>query len=202
MQEPADPNERVPLEGAEGDTAPSDAGRGHGNARRLTEWVVLVGLALLVALVLRTFVVQSFYIPSTSMAPTLKVGDRVLVNKLAYRFGDPRRGDIVVFEAPPGEDTGNVHDLIKRVIGLPGETLEGKDGRVFVDGDPLAEPWLPEGVTSRDFGPVDIPAERYWVLGDNRQDSRDSTFFKSIPRDSLVGEAFIRIWPLDNFGFI
>lgn len=167
-------------------------------ARRVVEWVALIALALTVAFLLRTFVVQSFYIPSTSMTPTLEVGDRVLVNKLAYRFGDPTRGDIVVFKAPPGEGNGNVHDLIKRVIALPGETVEGRDGHIYIDGKPLTEDWLPRGVESRTFGPESVPEGRYWVLGDNRFDSRDSTFFKSIPEDSIVGRAFARIWPLSN----
>jgi len=170
------------------------------STRRMVEWVILVVLALSAAVLLRTFVVQSFYIPSTSMAPTLKIGDRVLVNKLAYRFGDPARGDVVVFEAPPGEGSEKIKDLIKRIIGLPGETIEGKDGHVYIDGELLREPWLPAGIESRTFPAESIPPDRYWVLGDNRFDSRDSTFFKSIPRSSVIGKAFVRIWPLSNFG--
>lgn len=166
--------------------------------RRIVEWVGLIVLALVAAFLLRTFVVQSFYIPSTSMTPALQVGDRVLVNKLSYRFGDPGRGDIVVFEAPPGEGNREIKDLIKRVIGLPGETIEGRDGRVYIDGKALEEPWLPKGIQSRTFGPEKVPADHYWVLGDNRFDSRDSTFFKSIPRGSIVGEGFVRIWPLTD----
>lgn len=168
------------------------------NTRRVVEWVVLIALALAAAFVLRTFVVQSFYIPSESMTPTLQVGDRVLVNKLAYRFGDPSRGDIAVFEAPPGEGNSQIHDLIKRVIGLPGDTIEGSDGRVYINGKPLEEPWLRDGVQSRTFGPETVPDDHYWMLGDNRTDSRDSTFFKSIPRSSIIGKAFIRIWPLSD----
>lgn len=170
------------------------------STRRVIEWVILVVLALSAAVLLRTFVVQSFYIPSTSMAPTLKVGDRVLVNKLAYRFGDPARGDVVVFEAPPGEGSEKIRDLIKRIIGLPGETIEGKGGHVYINGVLLREPWLPPGIESRTFPAETIPPDRYWVLGDNRFDSRDSTFFKSIPRSSVIGKAFVRIWPLSNFG--
>ena len=166
--------------------------------RRVVEWVILVVLALSAALLLRTFVVQSFYIPSTSMTPTLKVGDRVLVNKLAYRFGDPERGDIIVFEAPPGEGSNEIRDLIKRVIGLPGETVEGRGGRIYIDGKQLEESWLPPGLQSRAFGPELVPEDRYWVLGDNRFDSRDSTFFKSIPRSSIIGKTFVRIWPLGD----
>lgn len=169
------------------------------STRRSIEWVALVVLALGVAFVLRSFVVQSFYIPSESMTPTLQIGDRVLVNKLAYRFGDPSRGDIIVFEAPPGEGNPEIKDLIKRVVALPGETVEGRDDGIYVDGRQLDEPWLPNGAASRDFGPERVPADRYWVLGDNRLDSRDSTFFKSIPEDTIIGKAFIRIWPLSDF---
>lgn len=169
------------------------------STRRTIEWVALVVLALGVAFLLRTFVVQSFYIPSESMTPTLEVGDRVLVNKLAYRFGEPSRGDIVVFEAPPGEGNPEIKDLIKRVIALPGETIEGRDDGIYIDGQRLDEPWLANGARSRDFGPERVPADRYWVLGDNRLDSRDSTFFKSIPEDTIIGKAFVRIWPLSDF---
>lgn len=167
--------------------------------RRTIEWVALVVLALGVAFLLRSFVVQSFYIPSESMTPTLQIGDRVLVNKLAYRFGEPARGDIVVFEAPPGEGNTEIKDLIKRVIALPGETVEGRDEAIYVDGRRLDEPWLPNGHLSREFGPERVPADHYWVLGDNRLDSRDSTFFKAIPEDTIIGKAFIRIWPLSDF---
>lgn len=167
--------------------------------RRTIEWVALVVLALGVAFLLRTFVVQSFYIPSESMTPTLQVGDRVLVNKLAYRFGEPSRGDIVVFEAPPGEGNPEIKDLIKRVVALPGETVEGRGGEIFVDGERLRESWLSNGARSRNFGPERVPEDHYWVLGDNRLDSRDSTFFKSIPEDTLIGKAFVRIWPLSDF---
>lgn len=170
--------------------------------RHLVEWGLVVVVALGVAVGLRTYIVQSFFIPSTSMAPTLRVGDRVLVNKLAYRLGDPGRGDIVVFRAPPGEGIEGVNDLIKRVVGLPGETIEGRDGRIYIDGAVLEEPWLPEGVRSREFGARVVAEDSYFVMGDNRLDSRDSTSFDAIPRDTIVGRAFIRIWPLSDFGGI
>jgi signal peptidase I len=95
-----------------------------------------------------------------------------------------------------------VKDLIKRVIGLPGETIEGRSGEIYIDGKPLDEPYLPPNVRSKDFAPERIPPDRYWVLGDNRQDSRDSTFFKSIDKGSVIGRAFVRIWPLGDLGFI
>ncbi|MBI2168442.1 MAG: signal peptidase I [Actinobacteria bacterium] len=189
----------------EGVSEPDDDGRlarliPNRSTRLTVEWVGLLAVALLIAVLLRTFVVQSFYIPSESMEPTLLRQDRVLVNKLAYRFGDPGRGDVVVFEAPPGQGSPEVKDLIKRVIGLPGDTIEGREGRIYINGKPLREPWLPEGTQSKTFGPQQVPDGKYFVLGDNRPNSRDSTVFNAIPRESIVGKAFLRFLPLSRFG--
>lgn len=170
--------------------------------RQGLEWIVLVVASLVVALVVRAFLIQAFYIPSESMLPTLHKDDRVLVNKLAYDFGDVSRGDIIVFEAPPGASSSEVRDLIKRVVGLPGETIEGRGGGIYINGRPLEEPYLPESVQSREFPRETVPPDSYWVLGDNRQDSKDSTFFKSIDEDAIIGRAFVRIWPLDDLGFL
>jgi len=170
--------------------------------RGAVEWVVILVGALIVALVVKTFLLQAFYIPSASMEPTLKVGDRVLVNKLSYDFHDVRRGDIVVFGSPPGEDNPEIKDLIKRVIGLPNETVEGRDGRVYINGDPLKEPYLPAGTTTSSFGPEKVPPGHLWVMGDNRSNSKDSRFFRAISEDLLVGRAFIRVWPLSSIGLL
>jgi signal peptidase I len=166
------------------------------------EWLMLVGCSLAVALLVRAFFVQAFYIPSESMVPTLHKNDRVLVNKLSYKLHDIHRGDIVVFEAPPGTATNEVKDLIKRVIGLPGESIEGRGGNIYIDGRLIDEPYLPADVRSREFPPEKIPPDHYWVLGDNRLDSRDSTFFKSIAQSAVVGRAFVRIWPIGKVGLI
>lgn len=180
-----------------------EASAGRSRQRRVAlEWTLLIAASLAVALLARGFLVQAFFIPSESMLPTLHKNDRVLVNKLSYRLHDVHRGDVVVFEAPPGAGTTSVKDLIKRVIGLPGETIEGRGGEIYINGEPLDEPYLPPNVRAKDFLAEKIPPERYWVLGDNRQDSRDSTYFKSIPRSSIVGRAFVRIWPLRDLGFI
>jgi signal peptidase I len=198
LEPPAVPDPAVDGDGAvESDTA------GESRRRRIAlEWALLIAASLAVALLARGFLVQAFFIPSESMLPTLHKNDRVLVNKLSYRLHEVHRGDVVVFEAPPGAGTTTVKDLIKRVIGLPGETIEGRGGEIYIDGKPLDEPYLPPNVRSKDFAPERIPSGRYWVLGDNRQDSRDSTFFKSIDRGSIIGRAFVRIWPLRDFGFI
>ena len=166
------------------------------------EWLILVAASLAVALIVRGFLIQAFYIPSESMVPTLVKNDRVLVNKLSYKLHDVHRGDIVVFKAPEGAATAQVKDLIKRVVGLPGETIEGRNGSIFIDGKPLDEPYLPPDVRSRDFPPEKIPPAKIYVLGDNRQDSRDSTFFHAIDEDAIVGRAFVKIWPLNDLGLL
>jgi signal peptidase I len=182
---------------------PSGRGKPTGkHSRAAVEWGILIVAALVIAIVIRTFVFQAFYIPSESMVPTLKVGDRVLVNKLSYKLHDPRRGDIVVFKAPEGAATEEIKDLVKRLVGLPGETIEGRDGKIYIDGRELNEPYLPDGVKSRTFGPEKVPPDHYYMLGDNRQYSKDSTFFGPIARDDLIGRAFMRIWPLSHLGFL
>ena len=180
----------------------ADAGDGDSRRRQGLEWIVLVVVSLAVALVVRAFLIQAFYIPSESMVPTLHKDDRVLVNKLSYRLHDVNRGDVIVFRAPPGASTTEVKDLIKRVVGLPGETIEGRAGAIYIDGKPLDEPYLPPDVRSRDFPAEKVPSDSFWVLGDNRQDSKDSTFFKAIDGDTIIGRAFVRIWPLGDFGLL
>jgi len=183
------------------ETPPGKGGKR--GVRNTVEWVVIIAVALLAALVIKTFLLQAFYIPSESMTPTLKVRDRVLVNKLSYRLHPVHRGDIVVFERPPGEGLGEVQikDLIKRVVGLPGQTVEGRDGHVFVDGQELKEPYI-HGVITTPFPATKLGPRHYWVMGDNRINSRDSRFFGSIDRDLIVGRAFVRVWPLSAFGFL
>ena len=163
--------------------------------RNVAEWVVIAGGALLVAFVIKTFLLQAFYIPSLSMAPTLKVNDRVLVNKLSYDLHDVNRGDLVVFESPPNEGS-QTKDLIKRVIGLPGETVESRDGQILSNGQVLEEPYLGPDVTTGPLEKVQVPAEHLWVMGDNRPNSRDSRFFGAIPESLVIGRAFIRVWPV------
>ncbi len=166
------------------------------STRTVVEWVLIIGGALLAALVIKTFLFQAFYIPSESMLPTLEKQDRVLVNKLSYRLHEINRGDVVVFERPPNE-AGVIRDLIKRVVGLPGETVEGRDGRIYINGQALREPYLPPASTTSTFGPKDIPADHIWVMGDNRSNSSDSRVFGSISTSSVVGRAFVRVWPLN-----
>lgn len=192
----------------------------------MAELPFLVASALVIAFLLKTFVAQAFYIPSGSMIPTLEVGDRVVVSRVAYDVHDPRRGDVVVFEAPHGDTAGDdgdggllpvrllrgffetvgltqpsTEDFIKRVVGLPGETVEGRDGRLYIDAQPLEEPYL-EGLSFGDFAPTTVPDDHLWVMGDNRAHSSDSRVFGAIPEDSVVGRAMARVWPFDRLGFL
>ncbi len=178
---------------------------------------MLVAIALVLAVFIKTLVFQAFFIPSGSMEDTLEINDRILVNKLSYRFGDPERGDILVFDRSPDRDESLVAalfrnlaesigartpeaDLIKRVIALPGETVEIRGNTVFVDGSPLEEPYLRQSTRTRDMEPVTVPADEYFVMGDNRTRSLDSRSFGTISRDEIVGKAFVIIWPTSRWG--
>ncbi len=172
------------------------------NVKSILEWVAVIVGALLVALIIKTFFLQAFYIPSRSMEPTLRIGDRVLVNKLAYKVHDIHRGDIVVFERPKDEPPDAIKDLIKRVIALPGETVSTQNGQVYIDGRPLDEPYLPAGTVTDNLPPTKVPPGTVFVMGDNRGDSRDSRFFGPIDKNLIVGRAFVRIWPLSHLGFL
>lgn len=167
--------------------------------RGAIEWVAVLVGAVLVALVVRTFLLQAFSIPSSSMESTLEIRDRLLVNKLSYRFGDVERGDIVVFFRPESLPSP-YDDLIKRVIGLPGDVVEGRGNQVFINGQPLEESYLDADVVTRDFGPVDVPVDHVFVMGDNRSNSADSRVFGPIEIDRIEGEAFVRYWPLPRIG--
>ncbi|MHB1488634.1 MAG: signal peptidase I [Acidimicrobiales bacterium] len=161
---------------------------------------MVVVVALAVAFGIKTFLIQPYYIPSGSMIPTLAIGDRILVNKVAYDIHGVHRGDIVVFAKPP-RDVGDpgVKDLVKRVIGLPGETISSASGHVLINGHALNEPYLPTGIA---FGPPIqtqvIPANHYFMMGDNRGDSKDSRYFGPVARSLFVGHVFMRVWPLSR----
>ena len=183
-------------------------------SRWLREAIIVVVVAVGVALLLRQFVVQTFFIPSGSMEPTLQVGDRILVNKLSYHLHGVGRGDIVVFSRPPAENCGGpeVNDLVKRVIGLPGETLSLSGGHVYVDGRRLDESWLPaseQGITRPGPGGTHyslqhayrVPANDFFVMGDNRTDSCDSRYWGPISKSLIVGKVEMRVWPLSSISF-
>lgn len=166
------------------------------------EWVVIIGGALLVAFVVRTFLLQMFYIPSESMMPTLEPNDRVLVNKLSYDLHSVHRGDIVVFKSPNTPEGAAVRDLIKRVIGLAGDTVEARDGHVLVNGKEIVEPYLGPAVTTGPLELTTVPEGHVWVMGDNRPNSKDSRFFGPLDEDLIIGRAFVRVWPLTSLGLL
>jgi signal peptidase I len=164
--------------------------------RAATEWGVIIVVTVVLVLLLKTFVVQAFYIPSGSMEPTLKPHDRVLVAKVGVGV---HRGSIIVFKKPATDPTPGITDLIKRVIGLPGDHVSAHDGYVYIDGKRLDESWLPQidqGVTG-DLKPQTVPPGTYFVLGDNRTNSDDSRFIGDIPQRLVVGVTILRIWPLN-----
>ncbi|HUF32791.1 MAG TPA: signal peptidase I [Acidimicrobiales bacterium] len=210
-------------------TGPDGARSGSRSRHRqlAVETAVLLGVAVVIAVVLRAFFGQAFFIPSASMTPQLEVGDRVVVSKLSYRLHDPRRGDVVVFDCPPRSrcpepdaDTNVVvrglrvtleavglrqpstSDFIKRVIALPGEQVEGREGSVWIDGFRLVEPYLPEGTRTSDFDPVTLPDGTVWVMGDNRTGSSDSRSFGPVDTDTIVGRAVWRVWPPLRVAFL
>jgi signal peptidase I len=187
--------------------------------RSWLEWGGVIVGALLVAFLIRAVAFQAFYIPSESMESTLEVKDRLLVNKLSYKLHDVHRGDIIVFEKPPGE-TSKINDLIKRVIALPGETIEQQGNDIYIDRgqgpQKLTEGYIKDlgdiGQTltwvqgcanpSTETTKCTIPAGHVWVMGDNRGHSHDSRFFGPIDEDLIVGRAFIKVWPLNKIGFL
>jgi signal peptidase I len=176
--------------------------RKRSTTRSIVEWVAVVGGALVVALVIRAFFLAAFYIPSESMVPTLQKGDRVLVNKLSYKLHDVHRGDVVVFGRPPGEQDNGIKDLIKRVVGLPGETVEVRDCKVLINGRALDEPYVKTWNRTCTFAAHQVGANQVFVMGDNRDDSQDSRFFGPISEDLIVGRAFVIVWPLTHLGWL
>lgn len=164
------------------------------------DWAETIIVALVLALIIRAFFLQVFWIPSGSMEPTLDISDRIVVNKVVFHFRHPQRFEIVVFRQVPAMDKEK-RDLIKRVVGLPGETLEVKKGLIFINGSPVEE----KHAMNQDFanfGPVTVPADAYFVMGDNRPASADSRYWGFLPQKNIIGPAFLRIWPLTRFSLI
>ncbi len=226
IQEPVDtalPLDATPPAGA-AETAGKEGKRADG---RITFWqgvrevVLILLLAALVAIIVQSFFFRAFLIPSSSMEPTLMVGDRVLVDRVTYYFREPRRGDVVVWRYPPNDTTslttrnpfywpfqqigetlhlthGGASPYVKRIIATEGETFRIREGQVYINGKPVNEPYIARD--SSDFGPVKVPKGTFYGLGDNRPNSRDSRFFGPIPYRAIIGRVCLIWWPPSRFG--
>ncbi|HVB06517.1 MAG TPA: signal peptidase I [Acidimicrobiales bacterium] len=181
----------------EADAAGESSRRRHSRRRVASEWGVVLIAALLLAFVIRTFAVQAFFIPSASMEPTLNIGDRILVDKAFFDYHHLQRGDIIVFTQPPRDTCGSSEtDLVKRVIGLPGQTIRSQGNSIYVDGKRISEPYLPR---DDPLGPVRITPQKikpdnFYVLGDNRAISCDSRYWGTVVGDTIVGKVDLRWW--------
>ena len=173
--------------------------------RLLIEWGTIAALAVILAVVVRTFVFQAYYIPSGSMLPTLGIGDRILLDKLFFSPSKVHTGDIIVFSRPPAAICGiGEKDLVKRVIGTPGETLSSRGNTVYIDGRPMAQPYLPTGAalgppitTQTIYGetlPRVIPPGEFFVMGDNRTNSCDSRYWGYVSANEIVGKVVLDWW--------
>ena len=190
----------------------------------IVEFFVIIAVALGLAIGIQAFLVKPFRIPSPSMVPTLEVGQRVLVNRIGTHFGDPDRGDVVVFKPPQGANTGRCgveHDnmtacaqptkeqakenFIKRVVGLPGDELFVKNNRVYINGKQLDEPYINKDNTTCDRlcnlpEPITVPPGHFFMMGDNRGASDDSRQWGPVPEDWIIGDAFFTYWPPNRIG--
>lgn len=166
----------------------------------VVEGLQTLGLSVILALGIRTFVAEARYIPSGSMEPTLEINDRLVVEKISYHFNPPERGDIVVFWPPENALPGNRKDaFIKRVIGLPGDTVEVTNETVLINGEPIQEEYI-EAPPNYEWGPQVVPEDSYVVFGDNRNSSFDSHSWGFVPEENIIGKAVVRFWPPSRVG--
>ncbi|RYD02744.1 hypothetical protein N752_23475 [Desulforamulus aquiferis] len=162
----------------------------------IREMLESVVIAVLLAAVIRLFILEPFFIPSGSMEPNLMVGDRIIVSKVTYLVTDPSPGDIVVFKFPLDPS----RNFVKRLIAQGGDTVEIKDSVLYVNDQPVSEDYLPKGLTFQDFGPQAVPQDHYFMLGDNRNNSDDSRVWGFLDEELIVGKAEVIYWPLDRIG--
>jgi signal peptidase I len=187
----------------------------HG-VRVVLDWIITIGGAILIVLALKAWVVNPYRIPSSSMEPTLhcarpaqgceaRFSDRVLANRFIYHFRDPKRGEIIVFKTPgPNPVCNDGHPgetFVKRLIGLPGETVSEKNGYIFINGHPLEEPYVQAERRDHMSGTWKVPPGDYFFMGDNRNQSCDSRTWGPVPRKNLIGEVFFVYWPPNRIGF-
>lgn len=172
--------------------------------RSLRENLILITIALVLAFLIRTFIAEPRYIPSDSMLPTLHTGDRLVVEKISYRFNSPKFRDIVVFQPPPElQRRGYPQDqaFIKRIIGTPGDTVQIDGGKVYINGKILQEDYIKEP-PRQPFPQIKVPPNQYFMMGDNRNDSNDSRYWGFLPQENIIGKATFRFWPADRIGAI
>jgi signal peptidase I len=188
------------------DESPPPVSKRRSRQKSLIEWGIVIVVAVLVSLLIRTYVFQTFYIPSGSMEPTLQIGDRIIVDKLAVEFGTIHRGDILVFKAPKAVATvcgDDVADLVKRVIGVPGDHIKSVGNNIYVNGNLLKQPWTHVAIIGdKPITPTFVTKNHYFMMGDNEPNSCDSRYWGLVPRSDIIGKAFVRIWPLRRFGFL
>lgn len=161
----------------------------------IVDWIKSLAIAGLLAIIIHAFFFAVIVVSGPSMETTLHDGERLIMNKIVYNFNEPERGDIVIFHANEKDD------YIKRVIGLPGETIEYRNNQLFINNEPVDEPYLGDTYT-RNFGPEVIPENTVFVMGDNRMESQDSRALGSISTDQIIGRVKLLIWPLNRFGFV
>jgi signal peptidase I len=174
---------------------PTDETRRSSAPRTIIEIVVIIAAAFVIALLVQAFLVKPFTIHQVSMRPTLEEGDRILLNRLAFRFGEPDRGDVIVFHSPinAGED------LVKRIVGVAGDTIEVKGGKLYRNGVAQDEPYILEQQIRDDYAASEVPVGEVFVMGDNRNNSGDSRSFGAIPIKTIIGKAFVVYWPVGHW---
>ena len=177
---------------------PSTEEKGKKKMNPVLEWVIVIAIALAAALFINYVLIINSVVPSGSMESTIMTGSRMMGLRVSYWFADPQRGDIVVFKYPddPSEN------FVKRVIGVPGDVVEIRGGVTYVNGEELDEPYLNETPQPRNFGPYEVPEGHYFMMGDNRNNSNDSRFWKNtyVPREYVLGKALFVYWPLNRIG--
>lgn len=168
----------------------------------IKDTIQVIFFAVVLTFILRSFVVEARQIPSGSMIPTLQIGDRLLVDKITYKFGELHRKDIIVFAPPPEAQVGEQkNDYIKRIIGLPGDEIQVNNGKVYLNGKELVEPYINQPPTYN-YGPSIVPEGELFVMGDNRNNSFDSHAWGFLPQNNVKGRAFFRFWPPNRMGII
>ncbi len=167
--------------------------------KEILSWVMIFVFAIIAANLIKRYIIFNVEVPTGSMENTIMIGDKASTFRLAYLFSDPKRGDIVVFPYPDNEEM----DYIKRIIGLPGETIEGRDGLVYINGKPLKEDYVTAKLDS-DFGPYTVPEDCYFMMGDNRNNSADSRYWnnKYLTRDKIEGKAILKYPDFTWFGTV